>query len=88
MPQTCVLAAETAFSPAEGDRVLLSTVTAPEYAACLTAERSRFPRLTAGTVLTPAQGTLALQVLAARLRPGLSVLATVDTQGAQTEAAR
>ena len=28
------------------------------------------------------------QALAARLRPGLSVLATVDTQGAQTEAAR
>lgn len=70
MSQPLVLTAAKALSPAEGDRILLSTVPAAEYAACLTADRSRFPRLGAGTVLTPASGAPVLQVLAARLRPG------------------
>jgi len=70
MPQTLVLTAETALALVPGDRVVLATAKAPEYAACLTAPRNAFPRQAVGTVLTPPTGAPMLRILALAQRPG------------------
>lgn len=70
MSAPLVLTAQTSLTLVQGARIVLVAGPAPEYALCLESASGRLPHLPVGTVLTPALGACALQVIAVGSRPG------------------